>query len=97
MNVLYFIGAVLLYGAWGALVITGKAGAPEYVAGITAGLTWLAAHVTNKSARADSRASLVVPGVVEPLSSSADAGAAVEPAAVVAPAAVVSAAPAAVQ
>ncbi|MGG2044134.1 hypothetical protein [Burkholderia gladioli] len=43
---LVFVGAVLLYGAWGALVLMGKADAPGYVAALAAGLTFLGKHVS---------------------------------------------------
>lgn len=66
MNVLFFLGAALLYGAWGALVLLGKADVHEYVGGLTAGLTWLATHVTNKSAAGSSIAGAVVAGLAEP-------------------------------
>lgn len=78
MNVLLFLGAALLYGAWGTLVLLGKADAHEYVGGLTAGLTWLATHVTNKSAARGSIAGAVVAGLTEP---TADAPAAAAPAA----------------
>ncbi|WP_246795611.1 hypothetical protein [Burkholderia perseverans] len=98
MNVLYFAGAVLLYAAWGALVVVGKVDANSYVAGITGGLAWIATHATTKSGRTDSRKSLTIPGAVAPLASGAAAVAVAEPApAVTSPAAVMSAAPAAVQ
>jgi hypothetical protein len=49
-TVFFFIGAVLLYGAWGALVVMGKADAHEYIIALGAGLSWLATHVTKQSA-----------------------------------------------
>lgn len=48
-TVLFFGGAVLLYGAWGVLVVLGKADAHEYIVALGAGLSWLATHVTKKS------------------------------------------------
>lgn len=46
MNILYFLGAVLLYGAYGALVLLGKTAPDGYVATIVAGLTFLGKHAS---------------------------------------------------
>ncbi|PXW23425.1 hypothetical protein [Paraburkholderia caballeronis] len=44
--VLFFLGAVLLYGAYGALVLLGKTAPDGYVAVLVAGLTFLGKHVS---------------------------------------------------
>ncbi|QGA37976.1 hypothetical protein GAS19_10280 [Burkholderia glumae] len=54
---LVFVGAVLLYGAWGALVLMGKADATGYVAALAAGLTFLGKHVSQGRGVGDSGAS----------------------------------------
>jgi hypothetical protein len=46
MNILYFLGAVLLYGVYGALVLLGKTAPDGYVATIVAGLTFLGKHAS---------------------------------------------------
>jgi len=46
MNVFFFLGAVLLYAAWGALVLLGKTDPNGYVVAIAAGLTFLGKHVS---------------------------------------------------
>ncbi|MBN3852025.1 hypothetical protein G3N59_01405 [Paraburkholderia sp. Ac-20340] len=51
MNVvLFFVGAMLIFAAWGALVLLGKADAREYVLALGAALSWMATHQTAKSA-----------------------------------------------
>ncbi|MGF6937805.1 hypothetical protein OKW41_006967 [Paraburkholderia sp. UCT70] len=47
MNVFFFLGAVLLYTAWGALVLLGKTDPNGYVVAIAAGLTFLGKHVSS--------------------------------------------------